>query len=191
LAGAGADVNARFYGPHKETALHWAASSNDVAALDALLDVGADIEAPGAVLGGGPPLADALGYKQWDAAFRLVKRGAKTTLVDAATLGLIDRVTEHLERNGMSDLEASAGASPGVSAGVSAEVSPEAITRAFWGACHGGREDCARVLLESGANLNWVPPWEQVTPLDAAMREGAQNLVLWLKKHRAKSASEL
>lgn len=47
LVKAGADVNARFRGPHTETPLHWAASSNDVAVLDALLDVGADIEAPG------------------------------------------------------------------------------------------------------------------------------------------------
>ncbi len=38
LVEAGADVNARFHGPHEETPLHWAASSDDVAALDALLD---------------------------------------------------------------------------------------------------------------------------------------------------------
>ena len=43
LVEAGADVNARFRGPHAETPLHWAASSNDVEALDALLDAGADI----------------------------------------------------------------------------------------------------------------------------------------------------
>ncbi|WP_405153443.1 ankyrin repeat domain-containing protein [Paenibacillus sp. FSL K6-0108] len=43
----GADVNAPFVGPHIETPLHWAASSNDVQVLDALLDAGADIEAPG------------------------------------------------------------------------------------------------------------------------------------------------
>jgi hypothetical protein len=92
LAEAGADVNARFRGPHTETPLHWAASSNDVEVLDALLDAGADIEAPGAVLGGGPPLADATGFGQWQAAHRLVERGAKTTLSDAATLGLMDRL---------------------------------------------------------------------------------------------------
>ena len=46
LVAAGADVNARFRGPHAETPLHWAASSDDVAALDALLDAGADIGAP-------------------------------------------------------------------------------------------------------------------------------------------------
>lgn len=42
LVEAGADVNARFRGPHEETPLHWAASSDDVAVLDALLDLGAD-----------------------------------------------------------------------------------------------------------------------------------------------------
>src|SRR5262245_46279598 len=36
LVGAGADVNARFHGPHAETPLHWAASSDDVEVLDAL-----------------------------------------------------------------------------------------------------------------------------------------------------------
>src|SRR5690349_13477022 len=45
LVAAGADVNGRFEGPHGETPLHWAASSDDVAVLDALLDAGADIEA--------------------------------------------------------------------------------------------------------------------------------------------------
>jgi hypothetical protein len=45
LIAAGADVNARLRGPHTETPLHWAASSDDVDVLDALLDAGADIEA--------------------------------------------------------------------------------------------------------------------------------------------------
>src|SRR5262249_29094049 len=59
LVAAGADVNARFTGPHTETPLHWAASSDDVPVLDALLDAGADIDVPGAVIGGGTPLTDA------------------------------------------------------------------------------------------------------------------------------------
>ena len=53
LVAAGAEVNARFAGPHTVAPLHWAASSDDLEVLDALLDAGADIEAPGAVLGGG------------------------------------------------------------------------------------------------------------------------------------------
>ena len=171
LAGAGADVNARFRGPHQETPLHWAASSNDVEALDALLDAGADIEAPGAVLGGGPPLADARGFKQWQAAHRLVERGAQTTLVDAATLGLSDRVEEFF-----------ADAVPPPSGDV---------TAAFWGACHGGRRRCAEYLLDRGAELNWIPPWENLTPLDAAEREHAAELVQWLRARGAITAAEL
>src|SRR5215213_2901587 len=62
LVEAGADVNARFRGPHAETPLHWAASSNDVTVLDALLDHGADIDAPGAVIAGGSPLQDARAF---------------------------------------------------------------------------------------------------------------------------------
>jgi len=65
LIASGAEVNARFTGQHTETPLHWAASSDDVAVLDALLDHGADIEAPGAVIGGGTPRADAVAFGQW------------------------------------------------------------------------------------------------------------------------------
>ena len=39
LIAAGADVNARFGGAHTETPLHWAASCDDVAVLDKLLDL--------------------------------------------------------------------------------------------------------------------------------------------------------
>jgi hypothetical protein len=49
LIDAGAEVDARFTGPHTETPLHWAASSDDVDVIDVLLDNGADIEATGAV----------------------------------------------------------------------------------------------------------------------------------------------
>lgn len=171
LVEAGADVNARFRGSHEETPLHWAASSDDVEVLDALLDAGADIEAPGAVLGGGAPIADARGFKQWRVTFRLVERGASTTLVDAAALGLSDRVEEYFT-----------GATP---------PAPDEVTAAFWGACHGGRQRCAEYLLGRGADLSWVPPWENVTPLDAAMRERADELVRWLGDRGALSATEL
>jgi len=80
LVSHGADVNAAFVGRHSERPLHWAASSDDVVALDALLDHGADIEAPGGVIGGGTPLADAVAFGQWRAAQRLVERGARTSL---------------------------------------------------------------------------------------------------------------
>lgn len=75
LVAAGADVDARFAGPHRETPLHWAASCDDVDVVDALLDAGADIEAPGSVIADGTPLANARAFGQWRAAYRLVVRG--------------------------------------------------------------------------------------------------------------------
>ena len=171
LVDAGADVDARFRGPHAETPLHWGASSNDVAVLDALLDAGADIDAAGAVLGGGSPLADATGFAQWDAARRLVERGARTTIEEEATLGLMDRLQGRF---------------------AAAELpSQEAVDRAFWGACHGGRRDAAEYLLGRGADVDWLPGWEEMTPLDAAERNGARELVEWLRSRGARSAGDL
>jgi len=170
LIEAGAEVDARFSGPHTETPLHWAASSDDVGVLDALLNAGADIEAPGAVIGGGSPLADATAFGQWEAARRLVERGARTTLWDAVTLGLMDR------------LESSFTAKT---------PSPAEVADAFWGACHGGQRRPAEYLLARGADLNWLPGWERLTPLDAARRNHFDKLVKWLRGLGAKSAEEL
>ena len=77
LIAHGANVHESFSGPHSETPLHWAASNNDLAALDALLDAGADIEASGGLIGNGTALADAVAFGQWDAARRLISRGAR------------------------------------------------------------------------------------------------------------------
>jgi uncharacterized protein len=96
LVERGADVDARFVGPHRETPLHWAASCDDVDAIDALVAAGADIEADGAVLTGGSPLDDAVVFGQWNAARRLYELGAQTKLFHAAALGRPDRVQELL-----------------------------------------------------------------------------------------------
>lgn len=146
LIAAGADVNAPMIGPHAETPLHWAASSNDVAVLDALLDSGADIEAPGAVFTGGSPMSDAVVFAQWHAARRLLERGARTTLWQAAALGLLDHVEE-------------------CCSGQPAPSTDE-ITNALWHACHGGQRRTAEYLLGRGANLNWIG-YEHRTPLQA------------------------
>jgi ankyrin repeat protein len=99
------------------------------------------------------------------AAHRLVERGARTTIDDAATLGLQDRLEGYF-----------AGTAP----------APDEVSRAFWGACHGGQRRCAEYLLERGADPNWVPPWEPLTPLDAAARSGADELVGWLRTQGAR-----
>jgi ankyrin repeat protein len=169
LVEAGADVNARFTGPHTETPLHWAASSDAVEALDALLDAGADIEVDGAVIAGGTPLDDAVAFGQWQAARRLVDRGGHTKLFNAAALGLLDRVRDHLAAN----------------------PAGEEVTAALWAACHGGQQATAEHLLQRGAQLNWVAPWDGLTPLDAARRSDAHDLAGWLVARGAKSATDL
>lgn len=171
LVEAGADVDARFTGPHEETALHWAASSDDVAALDALLDAGADIEAPGAVIAGGTPLTDAVAFGQWQVAQRLVERGAHVPFREAAALGRMARVQEHC------------GGDP--------PPPTDELNQALWYACHGGQWTVAEYILERGAELNWVPTWEECTPLDAARRTGANELVEWLERRGARSAHDL
>lgn len=182
LVAAGADINARFAGPHTETPLHWAASSDDVAVLDALLDHGADIEATGAVIGGGTPLADAAAFGQWKAARRLVERGAKTSLWEAAALGLMDRVEKHFAADALTSW------SPRPPQADASE--PDEATHAFWCACHGGQRQTAEFLLNRGADINWIG-YDKLTPLDAARRTGANELVAWLFHRGAKSAQEL
>ena len=171
LIDAGADVNARFTGPHTETPLHWAASSDDVEVLDVLLDAGADIEAPGAVIAGGTPLTDAVAFAQWKAAGRLVERGAHTPLREAAGLGLLDRV------------EAYSAAEPPPSA--------DDLTQALWYAGHGGQPTVAEFLLGHGADLNWIASWDGSTPLDAAARNEAGEMVAWLHARGGRTAAEL
>ena len=158
LVAAGADVNARFTGPHTETPLHWAASSDDLEALEALLDAGADIEADGAVIAGGTPMADAVAFGQWAAARRLLERGARTNLWQAAALGLVDRVRDELAQNPPAQRD---------------------LDNALWCAAHGGRRDSAELLLGHGADPAWVGH-DRLTAAEAADRSGAHALAEWL-----------
>ncbi|MGH8201093.1 MAG: ankyrin repeat domain-containing protein [Steroidobacteraceae bacterium] len=65
LAAAGADLDVPAVGMwHREGPLHWAASSDDVPLVEALLDAGADIERAGSSINGGSPLSCAVGYGQ-------------------------------------------------------------------------------------------------------------------------------
>lgn len=156
LVEAGADVDARFAGPHTETPLHWAASSDDVDAIDALLDAGADLEASGGVLTDGPPLDDAVIFAQLAAARRLVAAGAHTKLFHAAALDLTVRIDELL----------------------AAEVPPRAeeITNALWHACRNGCASAARRLVAAGGDPKWNG-WDDLTPLAAAQATGDPTLI--------------
>jgi uncharacterized protein len=198
LVGAGAYVDASFVGSHTETPLHWAASSDDIAALDALLDAGADIEASGAVIAGGTPLDDAVAFGQWHVAHRLVARGARTALWHAAALGLMDRIEHHFTDPATVAAPHPWGIRPGVEP-------PDELTVAFWCACHGSQHQAAEYLLHRGANINWIAVWDRHTPLDAAQRVAdgilstaspanhaqAEELIAWLRAQGAKPASEL
>ncbi len=167
LLAAGADVGARYEGPHNQTPLHWAASSDDVEVLDALLEGGADIEAPGAFDNVGGPLDNAVGFGQWNAARRLVERGAHVKLWHAAALGLTDTIEQRF-----------AGEPP---------PSPDEITEAFWQACHGDQQAAAEYLAARGADINWIG-YDDLTPLDNARRSGAHSLAAWVEARGGKPA---
>ena len=168
LVAAGADVDGRGGGSITATPLHWAASSNDVEALDALLDAGADIDARGAVIAGGSPLEDAVPFGQWDAARRLVERGATVEFRQAAALGLVDVVARQARA-----------------------ATPDDLSMAFGYACHGGRHAAAELLLDGGADVNWIAARQAVTPLDAALRSDASGLAEWLRGRGGRTAAEL
>ena len=171
LIAAGADIEGRFTGGHHtETALHWAASSDDVDVLDVLLDAGADIEAGGAVIAGGTAISDAAAFGQWRAARRLIERGATTSFWEAATLGLGDRVEAHLASDN--------------------PPTDEDITQAFWGACHGGQLAMARLLADRGADINWIG-WDEITPLDAARRSEFDDVARWIESIGGRPATAI
>jgi hypothetical protein len=169
LLDAGADPNAPVVGTASpETPLHWAASSDDSDIAAALIDGGADLEAPGASIAGGPPLDDAVGYGCWHVARLLVARGARVEqLWKAAALGLQDRVTELVE-----------GDPP---------PTAEELDHAFWQACHGGQRRTAEYLLARGADINAVPDHTDRTPLDIAASPGTRRDALsdWLRAQGA------
>jgi ankyrin repeat protein len=166
LVAAGADPDTANSGD--ETALHWAASTDDVEVAAALLDAGADIEARGSSIAGGAPLQNAVGYGCWHVARLLLERGARVEhLWQAAALGLTERVEQFLQ------------ASPPPSA--------DAITEAFWQACNGGQRRMAELLLARGADINGHPDYTDQTPLEAAGSADTRRGVLadWLRERGA------
>jgi uncharacterized protein len=172
LIEAGAEPDARTVDPPShtnpgETPLHWAASSDDVDVAEALIDGGADIEAPDGSIG--TPLDNAVGYTCWHVARLLVARGARVDKAwHAAALGMLGRLEEIL------------GTDPPA----------EDVSQAFWHACAGGQRRAAEYLLSRGADLNWEPDYARGTPLDAAdgVDTRQENVISWLRDLGARSA---
>jgi ankyrin repeat protein len=166
LIGAGADPGFRDPARCDETALHWAASSDDVDVAAALIDGGADLDVPGGSIG--TPLANAVGYGCWHVARLLVARGARIgSLWQAAALGDTAKVDEFL----------AADPPPG----------KDEIDAAFWQACHGGQRRMAEYLLAKGADINAVPGYTEQTAIQAAgsVETQRQTLVDWLEERGA------
>lgn len=115
-------------------------------------------------------MSDAYAFAQWNAARRLVDHGARTQLWEAASLGLMDRVA----------------------AAFTTDPPPSAdnVTQGPWAACHGGQRQAAEFFLARGGDLNWIG-YDDLTPLDAAHRAGALDLVTWLQTQGARSAKPL
>jgi ADP-ribose pyrophosphatase YjhB (NUDIX family) len=160
---AGADPSFRHPDRCAETPLHWAASSDDADVAAALIDGGADLDAPGGSIG--TPLANAVGYGCWQVARLLAARGARIgSLWEAAALGDRVRVDEFL----------------------TADPPPagEDISEAFWQACHGGQRRMAEYLLGRGADVHASPGYAaDQSALQAAGEAGTQREILsgWLK----------
>src|SRR5205085_2105978 len=150
---AGGDANARDPGKPSETPLHWAASNDDADVARALIDGGADVNAPDGSIG--TPLENAVGYGCWNVARLLAERGARVDkLWPAAALGMLDRL-----RDLLSDRPA---------------ATADDVSQAFWHACNAGQRRAAEFLLGQGADINWIPDYAHGTPLDAAQQQGTQ-----------------
>jgi ankyrin repeat protein len=136
-----------------ETPLHWAASSNDVAAVRALLDAGATVDALGGIFGGCTPYVEAVIFEKYGAAQLLLDRGATDWLPGAAALGHADMVAGFFDDDG--NLRGDVGRLP------HDDIPPTApvfLDRAFQFACRAGHLDIAKFLLARGADPAAISP---------------------------------
>jgi len=169
LLAAGADPNDNTGGSTPETALHYAASTDDVDVAVVLIDAGADLETPGGSIG--TPLDNAIGYGCWHVARLLVERGARVDkLWHAAALGMLARLDELL---------------------ATYQPTAEELNGAFWQACHGGQRRAAERLLAEGADINTSPDYaNNQTALDQVLKPDTRRdlLASWLRDNGGKPA---
>lgn len=173
----GADVEARFPSDTPrvaETPLHWAASSGDVDAVNALLDAGADVDVLGGVFDGCTPFEEAIIFEKFDAAHVLLAHGAKLHLPGAAALGLAERVADFFEADGSLNEQ--------LSQRPHQEQPPppqDVLDRAFQFACRSGQLEIAKDLLGRGADPSATSP-ANTTALEWAVENEHHEVARWL-----------
>ena len=157
-----------------ETPLHWAASSNDVAAVEALLDAGATVDPLGGIFGGCTPYFEAIIFQQYAAAQLLLDRGAANWLPGAAALGHADMVAGFFDGDG--NLRSDVGRLPHDDTPPNA---PVFLDRAFQFACRSGHLEIARYLLARGADPTATGP-NDWSARDEAAGNGHDDVLRWL-----------
>ncbi|MBC2601148.1 ankyrin repeat domain-containing protein [Puniceicoccus vermicola] len=166
-----------------ETPLHGAASSDDVGALDAILDGGADINAREACIANGTPLTDACAFRIFKSAERLFERGAGFDLWHASAMGRIDLMGEFFTDEGEFIVD-----SPRWN------DCPEGDERfvfiAFWLAAQSGRPEMLRFLRDKIVDVNELGPGYQ-TALDRALFNGSRESIDYLLSQGALTAQEV
>ncbi|NNC91866.1 MAG: ankyrin repeat domain-containing protein [Acidimicrobiia bacterium] len=178
LCAVGADVNAG--SPHPtnplvaETPLHWAVSSGDLAAAEALLAAGADVDAPGGIFDGCFPFEEAIIFEKYDAARLLLDHGATPYLPGAAALGQATEVESYFDDAGHIDLDRAC-----LPTWKPPHEPQLVLDRAFQFACRAGHLDIAKFLHERGADPVAITPADTTATEWAASNEH-EDVVAWL-----------
>ncbi len=179
LIAAGADPNVTMppnaSGEVAEMPLHWAASANDVDAVEALIDHGANVDCLGGLFGGCTPYEEAIIFGQYDAARSLLARGATNYLPGAAALGQAELIDSFFDAKGNLTFET----------GVLPHWNPlppkqTIVDRAFQFACRSGHLEIAKKLLSRGADPFSSMPGDS-TALSEATENGHTEVVAWLE----------
>lgn len=180
LIDAGAEVNARFLSSktdgHSETALHWAASNDDVDLAEFLLDRGADIDSDGGCVANGTPVWLSVIFKCVNVARLLIERGAMSNLMVVAGAGRLDLVDRYFDEAGKVVEDAGA-----LSCWDKPRSTEEALNSAFGLACRNGHVTIAKRLLSRGADPTWLNQVGETAFQQA--EQGRQKIVVdWMKE---------
>ena len=104
-------------------------------------------------------MSDAVIFANWNAARRLVERGANVEWWQGAALGMIEVTKARWTQ--------------------SPPPAPREVNSALWHACRAAQRSTAEFLLEQGADPNWLG-WDHKTPRRVADESGDADFVAWL-----------